>query len=219
MLDETARGRLIASAMQLAAERPWRDVTLLDIAERAGLTLAETRREFSDRTAILKAFVRSVDDAMLAKARRPDAGDSARDALFEVVMARLDLLGPYKTAIRSIAGSYEADLGLLAAALSSQHWMLAAAGIERSGGRGALRTLGLASVYASVLRTWLDDEDPGLARTMAALDRSLRRGERSLRAVDGLCEAVEGFGRRVSGMMRSPRTPRSDIAPDTSDSG
>ena len=46
---------------------------------------------------------------------------------------------------------------------------------------------GLASVYASVFRTWLDDDDPGLARTMAALDRRLRRGERTYaRIEDGL---------------------------------
>jgi hypothetical protein len=33
-------------------------------------------------------------------------------------------------------------------------------------------------LFASVLRTWVDDEDPGLARTMAALDRALARGQR-----------------------------------------
>ena len=65
--------------------------------------------------------------------------------------------------------------------------MLHAAGIGTDGVEGGLKVAGLASVYASVFRTWLDDDDPGLARTMAALDRRLRRGERTYaRIEDGL---------------------------------
>jgi hypothetical protein len=41
-----------------------------------------------------------------------------------------------------------------------------------------VRAQGLALLFASVLRTWVDDDDPGLARTMAALDRALARGQR-----------------------------------------
>ncbi len=222
MLEEnTPKGRLIATAMRLAGERPWQHVTLVEIAEGAGVTLNEVRKEFADRPAILRAFVRAIDDELLAKAKRPQPGDAARDALFEVVMARLDLLAPYRRAIRSIADSGEADLAMLAAALASQRWMLAAAGIDGAGPRGAMRTLGLASVYASVLRTWLDDDDPGLARTMAALDRRLRRGERSLQTIDSLVGAVEGFGRRLGDVFRTARRDgnaerRADAAPAAS---
>jgi len=62
--------------------------------------------------------------------------------------------------------------------VQSQQWMLAAADISASGPKGMLRAQGLALLYASVLRTWLDDTDPGLARTMAALDSALARGQR-----------------------------------------
>jgi len=42
-------------------------------------------------------------------------------------------------------------------------------------------------LFASVLRTWVRDEDPGLARTMAALDRALARGQRLIGFLDDLC--------------------------------
>ena len=48
----------------------------------------------------------------------------------------------------------------------------------------------LALLYASVLRTWLDDDDPGLARTLAALDRGLARGARWSGVFDELCRFV-----------------------------
>ena len=211
MLDETTpKGRLIASALKLAAERPWKDVSLLDVAEGAGLTLADLRGAFDGKPAIVRGFVRAVDDALLAGAKRPQAGERARDALFEVIMARFDLLQPHKRAVRSMIDGAEPDLSLLCGALASQRWMLSAAGIDAAGARGTVRTLGLASVYASVLRTWLDDDDPGLARTMAALDRRLRRGERNLEMVEGVCGTVTGLGRRVVDVLSGARRDRRD---------
>jgi hypothetical protein len=66
-------------------------------------------------------------------------------------------------------------------------WMLTAADISAAGPQGIMRGQGLALLYASVLRTWLDDDDPGLARTMAALDRALARGARWSGLLDELC--------------------------------
>jgi hypothetical protein len=65
--------------------------------------------------------------------------------------------------------------------------MLTAAGIGASGPRGMLRAQGLAVLFGSVLRTWIHDEDPGLARTIAALDRTLARGQRFAGLLDDLC--------------------------------
>ena len=50
-----------------------------------------------------------------------------------------------------------------------------------------IRAQGLALLFASVLRTWVDDDDAGLARTMAALDRALARGQRWSGLLDDLC--------------------------------
>ena len=109
------------------------------------------------------------------------ADQTARDALFDIVMTRFDVLGPYKKALQSISASGPADLALARPVLASMHWMLEAAGINTEGASGSLRVTGLAAVYASVFRTWLEDDDPGHARTMAALDRRLRRGESAIR--------------------------------------
>ena len=177
---------------------------------------------FDGKSAIVRSFVRAVDDELLRKAKRPLPGEGPRDALFEVIMARLDLLGPYKPALRSIVETAETDLSMVRTTLASQHGMLQAAGIDTSGATGRVRTLGLTSLYASVFKTWLDDEDPGMARTMAALDRRLRRGERNIRAVEDACGAVTGFASRVGelfgggkrGRAREEATPPPAAAGD-----
>ncbi len=68
--------------------------------------------------------------------------------------------------------------------LNSNYWMLAAAGIGGEGLRGSARVAGLAALSAQVFDVWLDDDDPGLSKTMAALDKRLRRAERTVSSVE-----------------------------------
>jgi AcrR family transcriptional regulator len=194
MLDlATPKGRIVSAALRLAGERSWSDVTLADIAVAAQLSLVDLRRDFGTKGEILAAFVRAVDDEVLARAPERTADQPPRDALFEVVMRRFDVLAPYKPALQSIAEAWPADPALLSALASSQAWMLRAAGISPEGIEGQLRTGGLGAVYATVFRTWLNDDDPGLARTMAALDRRLRRGERALNTLGDIRDGLRGL--------------------------
>jgi ubiquinone biosynthesis protein COQ9 len=193
MIDTTTpKGQLIASALKLAETRPWGEITLLEIAEHAQLPLDTVRRAVGAKSQILAGFMRLVDDEVLKRAPTKIDTNARRDALFEVIMSRLDVLAPYKTALRSIAKSAPADTSLIMPYLNAQRWMLTAAGINADGPSGLVRTSGLAQLYNSVFHTWLDDDDPGLARTMAALDRRLRRGESTIRSFD---DAVAGAQR------------------------
>ncbi|MGH9810464.1 MAG: hypothetical protein ACRD9W_24995, partial [Terriglobia bacterium] len=103
----------------------------------------------------------------------------------------------------SIYSSGAADFALAGPYLSSQHWMLQAAGIGTEGPLGGLRVSGLAVIYASVFRIWLDDEDPGLARTMAALDRRLRRGESAVRTFEQVGGAAYRLASDTRGFLRT----------------
>jgi AcrR family transcriptional regulator len=217
MLDlSTPKGRIIAAALRLAGERPWGDVTLTDIARAADVNLNEVRRAFNSKTEILAAFVRAVDDEVLARAPKRAAGQSPRDALFDVVMSRFDVMAPYRSALNSIAATWTLDPALLRALAQSPAWMLRAADIKAEGLDGQLRATGLGAVYASVFRTWLKDDDPGLARTMAALDRRLRRGEDALEAIDGfakkVCDVTEGLRKACA---RASKPAESKPAPES----
>jgi hypothetical protein len=63
-------------------------------------------------------------------------------------------------------------------------FMLEAAGIDSEGGAGALKLQGLALSWARIVNIWLDDKEPELSKTMAALDRELTRGQRFVAGVD-----------------------------------
>jgi ubiquinone biosynthesis protein COQ9 len=199
------RNAFIAAALRLAAERPWADVTLVDIAESAGMTLSALKKEFASKGEIIAAFASEVDDEVLARAPKRTPEQPARDTLFEVIMCRFDILAPYRPALRSIVQSGLGDPAHVRPVLVSQRWMLEAAGVNTAGVEGGIKVAGLATVYASVFRIWLTDDDPGQARTMAALDRRLRRGERTLTRIEEVCSGLAKF---VSAAM-----PRGFAAP------
>ena len=192
----TPRGRIIDAALNLAAEKPWKDVSLNEIAQRAGVSLVELSKEFYGKLSITGAFTKLVDEEVLRRARLVHGTEeTARDRVFDVIMTRFDIMQPYRAALKSIveeAGLPTPDM--VKRVMRSQHWMLVAAGLPADGPAGRAREAALATVYARAFQEWLSDEDPGRAKTMAVLDRRLRNGERWMQTFEDLHERFEKFG-------------------------
>lgn len=178
-----AEDAILAAALRLTVEQGWSATSLRDIARAAGLSLAELYRRYPSKSALLAGFLRRIDAEMLAGEDEEDAAETElpRDRLFDVIMRRFDALAPHKEAVRVIHADLARDPAALAANrwanLRTLGWMMEAAGLASSGLRGAIRLRALGLVYARVLRVWLDDDAADLARTMAELDRRLRRAE------------------------------------------
>ena len=157
------RERILEAFMALLAEQPIERIGLNEIAERAGVTLADLRGEFGSPLAVLAAHVKELDRKVLAEIDADMEEESPRERLFDVLMRRLELLSPHKEAVRSLLRSTRRDpplaLALNAMAVRSQQWMLTAAGIGAAGPKGMVRAQGLALLFANVLRTWVDDDD------------------------------------------------------------
>jgi AcrR family transcriptional regulator len=203
MLDEfSKRNRAVRAAMDIAAERGWNNVNFTAISERTGLSLAELRHDFTCKTDILKAFQAEVDADVLGKIKPATSDQTVRDRLFDIIMTRFETMQPYKPALGRISASvccHPAEAAMLVGpTLDSQYWMLEGAGAKLQGPGAGARVAGLAAIYAKVFRVWLDDASPGLDRTMAALDRRLRRGEELLAGVENACET---FCRVACGLM------------------
>jgi AcrR family transcriptional regulator len=206
------RDKAVDALMALLAEHSFEDIGLAEVAGRAGLKLSQLRAEFGSTLAIVGAHIKDIDRAVLAGGTADMAEEPARERLFDVLMRRLEALAPYKEAVRSLLRSARYDppltLALNVMAVRSQQWMLTAAGIDASGPKGMVRAQGLALLFANVLRTWVDDDDDGLARTLAALDQDLARGQRFAGLLDDLCripEAACQLRKRMRGTTRRRR--------------
>jgi AcrR family transcriptional regulator len=187
----TDRDKAVDALMALLAEHSFEQIGLAEVAGRAAIKLSQLRAEFGSTLTILAAHIKDIDRAVLGGGDADMAEEPVRERLFDVLMRRLEALAPYKESVRSIRRSARRNPGLALAlnamAVRSQLWMLEAAGIGASGPRGALRAQGSALMFARVLSVWIDDDEEGLDRTMAALDRGLSSAARWAGFLDDLC--------------------------------
>ncbi|WP_350335052.1 TetR/AcrR family transcriptional regulator [Coralliovum pocilloporae] len=221
MATKKTRTAVIKAFLALLGDGGWEAANRWAIAERAGIDLATLRDAYGSRLDILADFTAEIDQKVLSDLDADMDEEPARDRLFDVLIKRLELLEDGKPAIRALMDAARADLALAARfnrlSLRSMSWMLTAAGIETRGRRGALKTQGLVIGYSRVVSTWLDDDDPGLARTMAALDRMLEQGDTALRRMDRMSGVAETFvstafsiGRMLKGRTKDKSEESSD---------
>ena len=184
---DKAKQQVFEAAFALAAQKGWRRVTLSDIAEAAGITLADLRELFGSKLRILEGFAKWVDEKVLEEtppvAEAEMAGESVRDRLFDILMRRFDVLQPFKEGIAALARDMggEGPAGLLsgwAHLVQSMEWMLEAAGAGNAGPGARLRAKALAALWVRTAMVWLRDNSEDMAQTMAALDRNLAEAER-----------------------------------------
>ena len=174
--------RIIDAAMSLAAHWRWREVTLSNIAVEAKLTFVQLYEIYRSKSEIVAALGDRVDRAVLAETGADVESEPVHDQLLDLLMRRLDKLAPYKNGIASILRDTICDPGTAIYASSDMlrrmAWCLEAVGIGSAGVAGRIRTKGLAAIYLSTLLVWLHDDSPDQGRTLAHLDKCLRRAER-----------------------------------------
>jgi AcrR family transcriptional regulator len=213
------RDRIVDALMRLAAERSFEDIAIRDICAAADVTLADFRDAFPSKGAVLGGFSKRIDRAVLSRGGDDLPAEEPRERLFDVLMRRLDAMAPYRGGLREIAAWLRRDpaaaLAMNRVSVNSMRFMLEAAGIDSDGAAGALKLQGLAFAWARIVAVWLEDSEPGLSGTMAALDRELTQGGRWVEGVDRLerltaplkaiARAAMDSRPRARGSFRRPR--------------
>jgi AcrR family transcriptional regulator len=179
---------LLAAAFVLIGDEGWRGFSFAALARRTGVSRVELYRRFPSRGALLGALSRRVDEAMLAVDEVELAGLPPRDRVFELLMRRLEALVPYRAGLNRLGRGAGCDpcvvLGAACRLERSLTWVQDIAGLRRHGLRARLARRALGIAYLRAFRVWLKDEAADLGRTMAELDKQLRR----IQGVAGLRE-------------------------------
>lgn len=176
-LAEDMLDRAAAAALALAAVRPWREISLRDIALKAGVSFADLYEHAEGKAAVMAHLSSRFDRAALATAVRANGVDhDVHDRLFEAVMARIEAMEPHRLPLTAI-GQAE-PLSVARHLPHTARAMLEAAGVDATPPRLAAMTL----VWTRVLHVWRDDEG-ALNRTMAEIDRRLKQMRGQLRRI------------------------------------
>jgi AcrR family transcriptional regulator len=209
------RERIVNALFALLSDKSWAEIGLHEIATRAGVSLSELRILFPSKGAILSGFVRKIDLEVLKVETTDLAGEPVRERIFDVLMRRFEAMAPYRDALRKVRDGLVVDpMGAAAmnqVAVSSMQWMLAAAGVPESGPLGTARAQALVLVTGRVFRTFLNDPEEDLSRTMKALDEELRKAERWAERAGDLGRLTAPFRDALDRVLgRTPRRKADD---------
>jgi len=176
------RDKIIDAALDLAAAKRWRDLSMSEIAEHAGVGIGATILAIPSRTHILKALIDRIDQEVLTSLEADPLDGTTKDKLFDLLMRRFDALQGHRDAMASISSDLIRD-PISAACLGgrflkSMALTLQAAGASSEGCSGHIRAKALGLVQINAARAWLKDESEGLEHTMSTLDKGLQRAEK-----------------------------------------
>lgn len=178
-LDSSIRRDLARAALSLAGSVPWREVTLIRLADAAARPASDfygaTLWEAVD--CVEEAFDRAIADDL----NQLDPNQSVRDRLFELIMRRFEAMEPHRAAVLAMEHGVDRDPTLMAAAhqrhVRCARWVLAIAGMEADGMTGQARAQGLGVIIGQARAAWRGDSAGDFAKTMVSLDKNLRRAE------------------------------------------
>lgn len=175
MTRDDLLAKAIPAALTLAAETRWADLTLKQIADEAGLALADFHG-LADKADLSAAVESHFDKAMSEGAF--DADETPRTRLFDVIMMRFETMEDTRDGTRSYLRWRDSSLSGFKTRLSGRattaRWALACCGLD--GGKGLplpVQIAGLGWAIAAAERAWKLETSPDLTRTMAALDAEL----------------------------------------------
>lgn len=211
------RALAIEALMSLVADRGWNEVELAEVAEKAGIPLSTLRDLFPSKGAMLAGFGRMLDKIVLDNANPDLVGEPIHERVFDLMMRRIDAMGPYKPALREIRRAIRRDplsaAALNQAALNSWRYLLGSVGVPVEDELGMLKIQGAVLVFARTADAWLDDTDDAMAKTMATLDKELKNGERILGFAEDARRLTAPFRSLAEAICeRAPRMRRRERA-------
>ncbi|MFA4995400.1 MAG: hypothetical protein WC521_08890 [Bdellovibrionales bacterium] len=173
-----------AAVLRVASAKGWQGASLAAIAKEAKIPLATLKKRYASPHEIIPVVIEEMTREALAGAGK--VSGSPRDVVFDLLMARFDVLQKNRKAILSIADAARCDPALARAlGVSVRKSMAATADAAKLG--ASLRpvaAIGLSAIYGLAFWTWRKDNTRDMAKTMATLDKGLRLAEQAINIFD-----------------------------------
>ena len=110
---------------------------------------------------------------------------SQRDMLFEIMMARYDILNEYRISVKNIINHFmsrpQDALKIIPKSVESKILIATFANINLNGIQGAVKIKIIFALYYITLFTWFNDENESLEKTMSVLDKYLNNIEKFIK--------------------------------------
>ena len=158
-------------------KKSWDKLTLDDVLDKK----VKKQIIINTKNDLLKNINRYVDNSLIEKTKNIESS-STKDMLFEVLMARFDILQENRISFikifEALKKSPKKILKLFPSFLESMIVTAELAKFNVNGVKGAIKLKGLFLVYLITFYSWIDDNTFSLEKTMTALDKNLDQVEK-----------------------------------------
>jgi AcrR family transcriptional regulator len=176
--------KIVRATLNLIEAKGWTALTMSALAKAAKISVAALYEKAPNKAALLKLILQSFDREIIARLTECDPRTPVKDRVFDVVLNVFEALGPRKPVLRVLYHDLRYDpaawIGLWRGLKQTSSWLAEAADIGVNGIAGALKLRGIALLLTDAAPIWLDD-GADLGKTMAHIDRRLRRFEQTMR--------------------------------------
>ncbi len=186
---ERTKRQILDVALALFQEKGFRQTTMRDIADRAGIALGTTYNYFPTKEHLALYFFEAALERVLARHRREAPAEaSLEEKVFLLISLELEEVEPYRELLPVIVTQAMVPTSPLhpysleTQRLKNRHLEHVAELVREAIDRGELPALGYESMMLSafwvfhlgMVMFWLNDESPRKEDTYVLLDKSLR---------------------------------------------
>ena len=168
--------KIAEKTLEILKTKSWDNLSLSDV-----LKNSDKKNNIKSKFDLLKNINRYVDNLLILEMRYLEES-SAKDMLFEVLMARFDILQLNRESFLKIHKNFKQKPQLFIKLLPSfLESMIVTAELSKynvNGLKGTIRVKGLMAVYFLTFFQWIDDKTPSLEKTMTVLDKNLNQAEK-----------------------------------------
>ncbi len=175
--------KLINAAFQMIEKLGWQNFSLKRLADEEKISIAEINQIFRKKEDILKEFSSMID---LQVEKNFDFRDlessSTKDNLFELIMLRLELMRPYKKALKSIILVFRSNLSMIKSVsfkiLNSLDFYLELTNAYDGSFFDIFKKKVILFIYTQTFMVWINDDSEEMSKTMSELDKMLSFSEK-----------------------------------------
>ena len=169
--------KIAQQTLNILKKKSWSSFSLEQILKNVKVKKTYIKTKFD----LLKIISKYVDYQLINKTKSLE-NSSTKDMLFEVLMARFDILEENRKAFLEIYKILKKKpqqiVKLLPTFLESMIITAELAKYNVNGLKGTIRLKGLMLVYFITFFQWVDEKDSSLEKTMTALDKNLDQAEK-----------------------------------------
>lgn len=188
-----AKAQILEAAMEMAEERGWKGVRLVDVADRLGMPPDEIVLHYRDLNSVADAWFLRALQAMLTAKPVGFAAQPAAHRLEACLLAWFDALAVHhRVTVEMLRGKLHAShphhwVPMVFDLSRTIHWLREAAMLPATYGtrRANMEEVGLTWLFLATLTVWCNDPTDGQERTRRFLRRRLSQADRWMTRIWG----------------------------------